>query len=240
MPIQRWLRTTVLVVLMLLGSSATGRVHATLILYQVNVDTQALNGQSGYLDFQFNPGGSSALPATATVTNFTPLGNLIPLDPNDLSTGPSGDVSGSLDSSLTLKNSTAYNDFFQGFTYGSNLSFNVTLSGDALNNPSGSTYGSSFAFSLYDSSGTTLLLTTDPYGSVMTINVDAGGTMSVETFDTPGGGLPVGSVSPLVTSAPEPSSWFLFASLLPAGVLIAGGFRQSLLRGAQHQVPQPG
>jgi hypothetical protein len=70
--------------------------------------------QDGNLDFQFNPGGSSAKAATASVTNFRTVGG-IPASTATLT----GDAAGMLPDPLTLSNGTAFNDIFQGFTFGS-------------------------------------------------------------------------------------------------------------------------
>jgi hypothetical protein len=200
---------------LLLGPLGTGLARANFITYQVNVDTSSLNGTSGYLDYQFNPGGNGAAPGSVTITNFSPVGNLNPNDPNN---SVSGDVTGSLTgvpSPLTLNNDTAYNDYFESFTYGNSINFDVTLSGPAVG--SSGAVGSSFAFSLYDSTGTIPLLTTDPNGSVLTINVNTDGSTSVETFPQSGtNGTPAGSA---VSTTPEPSSAVLFVSALPAALV---------------------
>ena len=82
----------------------------------------------------------------------------------------------------------------------------MTLSGPALDSPGGSS-GSSFALSLYDADGRTPLLTTDPNGSVLTVNLNVSGTTSVLTFpQSSTNSTPAASVS----SVPEPSSLVLF------------------------------
>ena len=51
---------------------------------------------------------------------------------------------------VTFGNGTAFNDFFEGFTYGSKLSFHASLFGPALSSPDGTaTSGSTFAFSMF-------------------------------------------------------------------------------------------
>jgi len=171
------------------------------VTYQVSVNTSALDGQSGNLDFQFNPGGLGSEPATATVTNFQTLAGIL-----SQAAMLTGDASGSLPGTLTLNNGTAYNDVFQKFSYGSSFDFALTLSGPALDSPGGSS-GSSFALSLYDAAGLTPLLTTDPNGSVLTVNLNVSGTTSVLTFpQSSTNSTPAASVS----SVPEPSSLVLF------------------------------
>jgi hypothetical protein len=205
-----------------LGGFGCGAVRADMI-YEVTVDTSSLNGTNGYLDFQFNPGNASALAALATISNFTGgtpgSANSFPL------AGNTGDASGSLPGTLTLDNGTAYNDSFQGFTYGSSFSFDLTLSGPALDNPSGNV-GSSFALSLYAADGATPLLTTDPNNSVLTINLNADGTTTIETFLTPTGDPSVVTATAM-NAAPEPSSLVLMATALPAGLLAWRRYRQA-------------
>jgi len=145
-------------------ASGPGSVRAGSVTYLVDVNTNAIAGQAGNLDFQFNPGGLGSEFATTTVTSFQTSGGLLS-QPATLT----GDASGSLPGTLTLDNGTAYNDVFQGFTFGSKFDILLTLSGPALNSPGGSS-GSSFALSLYDAAGVTPLLTTDPNGSVLTVD----------------------------------------------------------------------
>jgi hypothetical protein len=196
---------------MLLVAAGPSLVRAGSVTFNVTVDTSSLNGQSGYLDSQFNPGGSGAAAATASITGFTSDGALQPGAPLN---GVSGDVSGALPGTLTLNNSTAFNDSFEGFTFGNTVRFALTLSGPAVGGAGA--VGSAFAFSLFDVTGSIPLLTTDPNGSVLTINVNADGSTTVQTFpQSPNNPTPVATVS----SVPEPSSLALSASVL-AGLAI--------------------
>jgi hypothetical protein len=183
------------------------------ISYLVGVDTSSLNGQSGYLDFQFNPGGAGASAAAAMISSFATDGLLQPAAPlNSIS----GDVTGTLPGLLTLGNTTAFNDYFEGVTYGNSANFELTLSGPGVG--SSGTVGSSFAFSLFDSSGSTALLTTDPNGSVVTVNLNADGSTSVDTFpQSANNPTPAATVTAAV---PEPSTLILASTLLPAAFLM--------------------
>lgn len=237
MQIQRWLLTKVFLVLLFLDGLGMGPAQASPILFQVSVDTSTITQPSGYVDFQFNYGGSDALPATATVTNFTPLNSLNPSDLNNFTTG---DVSDSLANSLTLSNSigsnnpSPVNEFFEGFNFGNStsLGFTVMLSGAALDTPPGSGSGSTFYFSLYGSDTVTPLLPTNPYGSLLTITVNSDG--SIQSSSQPGV-----TVYPLVSSTPEPSSFLLFASLLPAGWVLARRIRPSRTRATELPASRP-
>jgi hypothetical protein len=204
-------RTAALAILFLgILGDATARAGSALSL---NVDTSALNGQSGYLDIQFNPGDSTALSATVTVSNFQTSGGSL-VQPSTLT----GDASGSLPGTLTLDNGTPYNDIFQGFTFGTNFSLDVDFSGPAVDSPGGTT-GSSFALSLYAADGVTPLLTTDPNGSVATLNLNADGTITVMTFpQSPTNTTPVVTYGP-ATATPEPSTIAILISSLPVGLI---------------------
>jgi hypothetical protein len=190
------------VALLLLGVLGPGSAHADLI-YSVSVDTSSLASQSGFLDFQFNPSDSSALAATASVTLFQSVGGILS-QPATLT----GDAAGSLPGALTLINSTAFNDAFQGFSFGTSFSFTLTLSGPAVDSPGG-TSGSAFALSVYAADAMTPLLTTDPNGSVATIDLNANGTASVFTFaQSPTDSTPAATVT-AAGAVPEPSTLVL-------------------------------
>ena len=193
MPKQRFFRTAVLIALPMFGLFGTAPASAD--MYQVTVNTSSLAGGSGNLDFQFNPGPGTTPAATALVSNFSSDGSLIP--PAALT----GDASGSLPGTLTLDNGTAFNDYFQPFTFGTTITFDVTLSGGV---DVSDTTGSSFAFSLYDAGGVTPLLTTDPSGSVLTVNLNTDGSTTLLRFPATPGELT--TVGPLQAAVPEPST----------------------------------
>jgi hypothetical protein len=86
----------------MLGFLGSEPAHAGLS-FRVSADTSSLSGQSGFLDFQFNPADSSALAARAAVTNFTDIGGT--LAPSSVLTG---DATGSLPGTLALDNSTIF------------------------------------------------------------------------------------------------------------------------------------
>ena len=86
---------------------------------------------------------------------------------------------------LTFDNGTGFNDYFEGFTFGSTLSFQVSLYGPAFSSPDGtSTSGSTFAFSMFsDPAGTMPALTTDTTdGFAFTVDVNLDGTTTVTNF----------------------------------------------------------
>src|SRR5262249_11514597 len=107
--------------------------RADYVTYHVKVDTSAVSGKSGSLDFQFNPGQAdgprASSPATATISNFTMNdGKLAPMFNPDWLWGK---VDGLLPNTLTLSN---YNHqglegsyASQGIMFGSWFSFDLTL-----------------------------------------------------------------------------------------------------------------
>jgi hypothetical protein len=199
---------------LVLLASVAAPARAGSVTYDVTVDTSSLGGTSGYIDSQFNPGGSGAAAATATVTGFSPGGSLQSAAPFN---GISGSVSGMLPGTLTFTNNTAFNDYFEGFSYGGTISFALTLSGPAVG--SSGAVGSSFAFSLYDSTGSIPLLTTDPNGSVLTMNINADGSTTALTFpQSPTDSTPVATATLVSTTVPEPSTLLLAATLVPAAL----------------------
>ncbi len=189
-----------LAALFLLGVESAS---ASAVTYQVTVDTSSIAGTSGSLDFQFNPGSLTSQAANLEILDFTSDGTLAG------SPSLTGDVSGTLPGSVMFDNGTVYNDYFEGFTFGGTLSFEVSLFGPALTAPDGvSTSGSAFAFSMFsDSGGTIPALTTDGInGFAYTIDVNLDGTTSPTILS-----------SELTASAtPEPSSMLLFGSGLTA------------------------
>jgi hypothetical protein len=179
------------------------------ITYNVTVDSTSISGTAGSLDFEFNPGPLVTQAASLQILNFasdgTPAGN------------PSltGDVTGALPATLTFDNGTAFNDYFEGFTFGSTLSFQVSLFGPALSSPDGkSTSGSTFAFSMFsDAAGTLSVLTADTTdGFAFTIDVNLDGTTTVTNSSAQT------TVVPAITPVPAP----MIGRGLPA-VLAVGG-----------------
>lgn len=115
-----------------------------------------------------------------------------------------GDLTGTLPGTLTFDNGTAFNDYFDYFTFGTTLSFDVDLYGPAITSPDGtSTSGSAFAFSIFsDAAGTMPALTTDTtFGIATRIDVNLDGSTNVTNNSSQATVGPVTSVA-----APEPSS----------------------------------
>ena len=173
------------------------------VIYNVTVNTTSIAGTPGSVDFNFNPGSLVTQAASLQILNFSADGSLAG---NPVS---SGDVSGALPATLTFDNGTAFNDYFEGFTFDSKLSFDVSLYGSALNSPDGtSTSGSTFAFSMFsDAAGTTPVLTNDSAnGFAFVVNVNLDGTTAATDFIT-------------ASSVPEPSCSLLVGVAVAFGIL---------------------
>jgi hypothetical protein len=174
------------------------------ITYDVTVDASSISGTAGALDFQFNPGPLESQAASLQVLNFTSDGTLAG------SPVLTGDVAGALPATLTFDNGTAFNDNFEGLTYGSTLSFQVSLDGPALSSPDGtSTSSSTFAFSMFsDAAGTIPTLTTNSAaGFAFTIDANLDGTTTVTNFSAQTTAVPA-----TIPAIPEPGSLSLMAA----------------------------
>lgn len=160
-----------------------------------NVNTTSVSGQTGYLELQFNPGSSLGV-ATASVTNFVSDAVLNPASIQTI-----GDVGGSLPGTVTINNTYGWNDYFQQVTFGSNLNFQLALSGAA---------GNSFGLSFWDATGTNSILTSDAVnGFAATVDLNANG-------------ITVNNNSSEVTPTPIPAA----AWLLGSGLMGLAGIRK--------------
>jgi hypothetical protein len=143
------------------------------------VNTSSIAGASGNVDFQFNRGALITDPAFVTISMFASDGTLAGAAVS------TGDVTGTLPD-VTIRNTTALNDYTDGFTFGSFLSFRVRFDGTALTSPSpAATSGSAFAFSLFNSDFSAALLTSDTVnGALVQGDVNLDGTVTITNFGT--------------------------------------------------------
>jgi hypothetical protein len=190
--------------LLVLGS---GAAFADRIV-EVTVDTHtAAPGTAGYLDFQFNLGPLVTQSATVQIVNFT--GATYLTGTQQLTGGASG---GPLPSTITLVNSSSFDDAFEGVSLGNSLSFLLDFGGPAVNSPNGTaTSTSQFLFSIFsDVNGTVPLLTSDPNGVLGTVTVNLDGTLTTD------------AVSSNFAAVPEPAVFWL----LGGGLGFLGALRR--------------
>jgi len=199
----------------LIAIFASAALEAAPISYSVLVNTSSIAGVSGNIDYQFNPGAFTSDPAFVTISMFSSDGTL--------AGAPvlTGDVAGALPASVTIHNTFGFNDYSDGFTFGSVLSFRVRFDGTALTSPSPSaTSGSTFAFSLFNADFSSALLSTDTVnGALVQGDVNLDGTVTITNFGV-GHTTTVSPVPDGPPTVPEP------ATLL----LVAGGFVAAVAR----------
>lgn len=175
--------------------------------FLITVDTSEIAGTNGYVDFQFNPADVSAPGASASISggSITLFG----------APAIEGSVVGTLPGTVSLLNSTAFNDYFHAVEFGDAFSFQVQFSGDFAVEPS--LLATSFALSLYAADAMSPLLTNDVSGSIVRFELASSG-VTFETF-TP---------SVQVTPVPLPAAaWLLLSGL--TGLI---GVSRSRLRAA--------
>lgn len=207
------MRTPILASLLLL----TGTLTWADVMYTVTVDTSSINGATGNIDLQFNGGSLTSQFANATISSFMTDGMLAG------SPMVSGDVNGVLPSTLTFDNQGSFNDYFEGFTYGSTLTFDLSLYGPAITMPNGtSDSGSTFGLAFYtDMPGLMPVLTTDPMGTgnALTVDINLDGTVTPMVTSSE---LTLGGPG---ASVPEPGE----PGLIAMGVLFAIVLRRARL-----------
>src|ERR1700722_4065978 len=173
------------------------------VIYAVTVDTSSLSGNAGYIDLQFNPSSFTTQSANAAVTTFSTDGTL-DIFGDDSFDGTSGDGVGTLPGTVSFDNGTATNEYTQGMTFGNTISFNVDLSGPAIDLSNGDG-GGSFFLTFYDPSGNALL-TNNPNGPAFEEDINGDGSTTPTAFANASGGPSLVTYSPQFTAAtPEPS-----------------------------------
>ena len=194
----------------LLLACAVVAAHADTVSYLVTVNTSSQAGNGGYMDLTLAAGTVGVVQdITATVTGFNGA-TLNPADPNNETFG----TTGSLPGPLSFDNQVS-NDYFEARTFGNQLSFFVTLSGDGVSasGVSKSDSGTSFLITFFDPSISSFLFSNAPDGVAAEIDVAPEGT--VTTSAQPGS---------TVAATPEPAT----LSLLGMGSVLVGIARRRM------------
>jgi hypothetical protein len=180
--------------------------------FHVTVDTSALIGNLDDYALDFTLTGGNPFANTVTLSNFTFTGGGAANSNPAAST--TGLASGSLGTSVTLSDSSVsfFNEFFQGFTVGNTVAFDVNISTNA-NGPT----PDSFAFSILDGELFAIPTNGGPADALLTIDL-TGANPTVSTYSSIGG--ETGGVT--VSVVPEPGS----ALLLGLGTMALGLVRR--------------
>ena len=184
--------------LVLFLASLASHARAASVTYSAAIDTSTLAGTTGSLDFNFEPGPFGSRPATVQIRSFGGDGS-----PSGSPT-LMGDAGGALPGNLQFDNATGYNDYFQAYTFGSLLSFDIMLSGPAVGSAGAGTSGSTFAFSIFsDTDGTMPALTSNTIdGYAITVDINADGSTTLRNYtQSPTSVTPELPTGTLVTTA---------------------------------------
>jgi hypothetical protein len=202
------IRTLVCAAVLLVATSAQAQ-----IAYRFTVDTTPLIGHSAapfYLDFQLTDGsGLGDGNNTAWLSNFNFYGGA----PTGTAAG-AGSFTGNLFSTLSLRDRSFFNEFYQAFTPGTSLQFDLNLTARV----DSGLFPDTFAFAILDS--TLSNLPTRSGGSDVFASIDITGSSAVvHTFASDGsispiaGGPPITILAPTATAIPEPSLYGCVAAI---------------------------
>jgi hypothetical protein len=184
---------------------------ADVITYQYTVDTTSQSGNYGYIDVELNVGPQGTPgPVFAAVFDFSGAA----LNPFDNNNDELGTATGSLPDSLSISNS-GFNDYFEGLTFGTYVSFDVTLDGSGVSQTGSANYGAGTAFQIFffDSGGSNNLFTVDPT------------TGAAGLVDIAANGIPTTTGD--LTVVPEPASLRYLLCACLAALLIAVRLKRS-------------
>jgi len=206
-------QTLMLAIAGLLLSTATG--HAT--AYHVTIDTSALslpaNSVNGpfSLDFQLNS-GSTLNNNSAVISNFTFGGGGAPFGLVNLF----GGASGSLASSVTLTDTAAFNEFFQSFSTGGIIGFDLLLSQNVDAGPT----PDAFSVAILDNNLFNIPTNSaDLADTLLHADINTSNALSIEQLHISSG---TGSYAGVTVSAPDTGSTIVLFGLSMLGLTVFG------------------
>ncbi len=211
-----WLITFAFATLCLVGPNESAQADT---VYDVSIDTTSLLGSGSILAFDFIGGGGTQSNAVS-IASFSTDGTLIPAATSGAVN--SGSVSGTLPGNVTLTNASFFNEYQQGITVGSTITFQLDATTNA---PTGSSVPDGFSlFFLDPAAANSLLTTTDPTGanSLFTLQIDGSPNGVLGVYDS----LPTVAVTITAAPVPIPGTFGLFIGGL-AGIGFLG-FRKRL------------
>jgi hypothetical protein len=185
------------------------------VIYNINMNTAPLVGHSAgpfSLEFQLNDGsGTGDANNMAILNNFLFNGGAAVGSPT-----LTGGATGNLVSGITLTDSGFFNQFIQGFTPGSSLSFRLNLS---TNVDTGGT-PDQFTFAILDRTGTELPTLAPSFFDVfIQVDIDSANPL-VHTYGTDtnripaGGGSAINIAAPTATAVATPEPTMMMLTLL--------------------------
>jgi hypothetical protein len=179
------------------------------ISYDVTINTAGLSTDNGYLILDLTSGGGPSS-NTITISDFMTDGTLG-------TTSNTGLVTGTLPGTVTLMDnpiSSFFNEYSTGFTFGTSISFVLDAT---TNGPGPGSSPDEFALFFLDSSDVNSLInTSDPTGadSLLLLDANGGSAGSPTVFTVSGPANVSGSMTPELSTVPEPSSFLLLAVVL--------------------------
>ena len=164
------------------------------VAYTVNVDTTLLSGTSGYVAFDFLQ-GNPIVNNIVTISNFASDATLLGLTPTGDAFGTVSPGPGTLDDENFF-----FNELLEQVTFGTTISFLLDLTTFGAATPD------NFAFYLLNMSQFPIV-TSDPTGADSLFSIDVTGPSLTPNVYTSADAT--ATLTPFVSSAPEPASFWL-------------------------------
>jgi hypothetical protein len=153
-------------------ASVTGSVT-----YRIAVDTATLQGDAGFLSFQFNPAASPGSPgANAHVSHFVAHGATLRDATRD------GATSEDLTTEVLIGAGNVLNRFTEAIQFGDSIAFDLTIEGDGITAPALGLFGDAFALQFLAADGVTPLLSADRTAAAITIDLGPDGSTQSHAF----------------------------------------------------------